>query len=403
MRKNGGEGPPSSTLRTTRGLERRRSPDVATLAIALSADRPREAGALFVVPDGGLTIGRGTGPALVEGRLSIADGRMSTSHARVAFEGDALVLTDLGSTNGSRVNGASVDRAVLRDGDVVELGYTFFVTRTTTLAMVRAAEELQLVRTYSPTFAAELARLARIARSELPVMLNGPTGTGKEVLARAIHGASGRPGPFVAVNCGALPATLIEAQLFGHTRGAFTGAVRDSRGFVRAAEHGTLLLDEVGELPAESQAALLRVLEEGEVVPVGSTTPEPVDVRIVSATHQRLDNPREFHILEGSFICPEYYKEGEQMGGTHGLIAKKSGVMLKNLNLRFSGNAEEMHKNFEERPNFHYSNSRNYNDRENRSSYNQYGGPSDGYGGSLDDDFINNVLDGDPSAIWNID
>lgn len=132
------------------------------------------------------------------------------------------------------------------------------------------------------------------------------------------------------------------------------------------------------------------------------------DVKATFISSERLHkltslDPREFHILEGSFICPEYYKEGEQMGGTHGLIAKKSGVMLKNLNLRFSGNAEEMHKNFEERPNFHYSNSRNYNDRENRSSYNQYGGPSDGYGGSLDDDFINNVLDGDPSAIWNID
>src|SRR5262249_54080196 len=108
--------------------------------------------------------------------------------------------------------------------------------------------------------------------------------SGKEVLASAVHKLSGREGPFVPVNCGALTDTLVESQLFGHTKGAFSGAVKDELGFVRASHGGTLFLDEIGDLPAASQAALLRVLEMREVTPVGSTRAVKVDLRVVSAT-----------------------------------------------------------------------------------------------------------------------
>jgi transcriptional regulator with PAS, ATPase and Fis domain len=134
-----------------------------------------------------------------------------------------------------------------------------------------------------------LRALAEVAPSTLPVLVRGETGTGKELAARAVHARSGRAGPFVAVNCGALPATLVESELFGARRGAYSGAVEERVGLVRAAEGGTLFLDEIGDLAAPSQAALLRVLEEREVLPLGAARPLRVDVRFVAATHRDLD------------------------------------------------------------------------------------------------------------------
>src|SRR5262249_44839965 len=116
-----------------------------------------------------------------------------------------------------------------------------------------------------PQLASQLEALARIAPADIPVLLLGATGTGKELVAQAVHRLSGRKGEFVPVNCGAVPDSLLESQLFGHTKGAFTGAVGDSPGFVRQADGGTLFLDEIGDLPPTAQAALLRVLQEGEV------------------------------------------------------------------------------------------------------------------------------------------
>jgi len=128
-----------------------------------------------------------------------------------------------------------------------------------------------------------------VAPTGVAVMLLGDTGTGKEVVARAVHALSRRTGAFVPVNCGALPATLIESTLFGHRKGAFSGADEDRPGLVRSADGGTLFLDEIGDLAPQSQAALLRVLQEREVTPVGGVRAIPVDIRLVAATHHELD------------------------------------------------------------------------------------------------------------------
>jgi transcriptional regulator with GAF, ATPase, and Fis domain len=142
--------------------------------------------------------------------------------------------------------------------------------------------------TLLPSDAAQLEKLERLAPTRLPVLLGGESGAGKEVVARAVHTLSQRPGPFVAVNCGGLSSTLIESELFGYRKGAFSGALEDRPGLVRTSDHGTLFLDEVGDLPSGAQATLLRVLQESEVVPVGGTRPVKVDLRVVAATHRDL-------------------------------------------------------------------------------------------------------------------
>jgi transcriptional regulator with GAF, ATPase, and Fis domain len=139
-----------------------------------------------------------------------------------------------------------------------------------------------------PHLAEDFGRLAQMARSGVSVLVYGETGTGKELVARAVHQLSGRSGPFVAVNCGALPKTLVESELFGHKKGAFSGATEDRLGLLRSAHRGTLLLDEIGDLPPSAQPALLRVLQEREVVPVGASQPVSIDVRLVAATHREL-------------------------------------------------------------------------------------------------------------------
>ena len=235
-----------------------------------------------------------------EGRslvLGIPDRFLSTVHARLRRDGDRFRAEDAGSTNGTLVNGDPAGEAPLGDCDDLELGHTLLLYRQA----VREAEgspdlDARDLRPPAPALATlvaqlevEFARLPAIARSAVPVVIGGETGTGKELVARAVHQLSGRAGQFIAVNCGAIAETLLESLLFGHRKGAFSGATESRPGLVRAADGGTLFLDEIADLPASSQAALLRVLQEREVLAVGETNPVKVDVRIVAATHQNLE------------------------------------------------------------------------------------------------------------------
>ena len=209
---------------------------------------------------------------------------VSRRHARLHREGGQLLLTDLGSRNGTFVNGRPATSARLGCGDVLRLGGCIGILTD----RPGAATEVAPGCWAGPALAAELAPAQRAAPSDLPIILEGETGTGKEVVARAVHGWSQRTGPFLAVNCAALPEALAEGELFGYRRGAFTGAERPSLGFFRSAQGGTLLLDEVSDLPLLIQAKLLRVLEQKEVQPIGESQPTAIDVRIIVATQEPL-------------------------------------------------------------------------------------------------------------------
>ncbi len=271
------------------------------LVVAVHCDRPMTAPSRHVL-DGidEVRFARGDARWQRDGRtlrLQIADPRMSSDHGRLVRTTAGWVLDDPGSKNGCIVNGHRTRSHALADGDIFELGHTVCFHRVappTTGALDTDGDRLERPLLEGGTFVAalelELARLARIAATDVPVLVYGETGTGKELVARAIHDRSARPGPFVAVNCGALPAALVEGELFGARKGAFSGAVTDRPGLVRSANGGTLFLDEIAELETGSQAAFLRVLQEREVLPLGETRPIKVDVRFCAATHQDLDD-----------------------------------------------------------------------------------------------------------------
>ena len=195
--------------------------------------------------------------------------------------------------------------SIERMGTGARLTYADPVSEATFGALVALAAAGGGPVAADPESLSVLALADRLAQTDIPVLINGPTGTGKEVLSQFIHNRSARRDkPFVAVNCAAIPETMLEALLFGHQKGAFTGASSGGEGFFRAAEGGTLLLDEIAEMPLSLQAKLLRALQEGEVVPVGATTPVKVDVRIIACANR--DLPLE--VEEGRFRADLFYR-----------------------------------------------------------------------------------------------
>lgn len=228
--------------------------------------------------------------------VGLADDRISKAHCELRREARGFVLVDSGSKNGTRVNGERCSEVVLEDGALIELGRSFLLFRkhlapanVSAITSVDAGTELPGCATLVPSLGKQWAEVRAIAPSTMPVLVRGETGTGKELAAAAVHTWSKRSGAFVPVNCGALPAALAASELFGYKKGAFSGALDDRPGLVRAADRGTLFLDEVAELMPDVQVALLRVLQEGEVLPLGSTRPVKVDVRIIAATHRDLE------------------------------------------------------------------------------------------------------------------
>ncbi len=224
------------------------------------------------------------------------------------------------------MDGEVVRSADLADESLAQVGRTFFTFRSSVPARgPRYVEAADLpgsgsgLATLSPAFEDLLLRARAVAASPVSVVLRGESGVGKEVLAHAIHAWSGRRGAFVPVNCGAIAQELVESELFGHLKGAFSGAVRDHPGLIRSSDGGTLFLDEVGDLPLPAQAALLRVLQQREVLPVGATRAHPVDLRLVAATHR--DLPR--MAAEGTF--------------RHDLLARLEAVLIVLPPLREAG------------------------------------------------------------------
>jgi transcriptional regulator with AAA-type ATPase domain len=280
-----------------------------------------------------------------ERRLVIAlpDPEMSRLHVRLVRQGDTWTLRDPGSKNGTVVGRIRTTECDLEDGDLIELGHSLLVYRDgdgptgdrgdRDLAADHAVPEV--FRTLSLQLERRAVDLRRIAPTRVPVLVVGETGTGKELVARAIHEQSGREGPFVPVNCGALPRELVESELFGYRRGAFSGARDDRTGLARKADRGTLFLDEIAELPEASQVALLRLLQEGEVRPIGSAELVRVDVRVIAATHQdlatRMDDGRFRRDLHGrlagyQMVVPPLRDRIEDIGPLVALLLGRLGA-----------------------------------------------------------------------------
>jgi DNA-binding NtrC family response regulator len=216
---------------------------------------------------------------------------VSRHHAEFRADGPLWLVCDAGSTNGTFLRRHRVAQGLLTPGAVIRMGEAVGVVVSGPAARLAPAFGRLADGLYGgAAFGERLADAKRVASSNLCVVLQGETGSGKEQVAMALHTWSGRSGPLIAVNCAALPEGLVESELFGYRRGAFTGAEQNHRGYLRSAHGGTLFLDEVTELAPSSQAKLLRALETREVVPLGETRPVPIDVRVISATQQPLES-----------------------------------------------------------------------------------------------------------------
>lgn len=256
-------------------------PPLAQEGALTTIGRAMEVGPPRIVPGQGL-----------DKTVLVGDSFISREHAKFYRRKGADYLVDMGSRHGTYVNGERVvGERLLSDRDWIEMGRTLFVYRYLQPSVAgRSVMQQGGIRfgptvTFCPEMMGIVHHLRKVAESSAPVMVLGETGTGKEVAAQFLHDKSRRKGAFVAIDCGALAPSLMESALFGHKRGAYTGATEARKGLFRAAEGGTVFLDEIGNLSAGAQAVLLRVLEEKAVRPVGADAVEPVDVRWVSATN----------------------------------------------------------------------------------------------------------------------
>ena len=224
--------------------------------------------------------------------VRLGDPAVSREHVRVSLLPNGVRIRDDGSKNGTWLGGVRVREVLLSSDASIVVGGT-------TIAITVEADNLELQLSPNDRFGDAIgssvvmrnlfAILEKVAPTELTVLLEGESGTGKDVLSRAIHAKSARASePMVVLDCGAIPETLIESELFGHERGAFTGADKARKGVFEEANGGTLFLDEIGELPLEMQPKLLRALEAREVRPIGARASKPIDVRVVAATSRRL-------------------------------------------------------------------------------------------------------------------
>ena len=250
-------------------------------------------------------------------RLQMPDAAVSSEHAELRKENRGWVARDAGSRNGTFVDSRRVEEQLLQDEAALQIGGTFFRFHATyALSEPNLLDSSDLpvgptgLRTFSPAMNDVLRRLEVVAPRPVPVLLQGESGTGKELLARALHRLSGRTGEFVAVNCGGIAPNLVEGELFGYRKGAFSGAERDHPGLLLASSGGTLFLDEIGDLPLQAQAALLRVLQESEVLQVGAVRPQRLDLHVVAATHRDL----------GALVREKQFR--------HDLLARLDGISL---------------------------------------------------------------------------
>ncbi len=246
-------------------------------------------------PDAGRTV-KVTSPSFVIGSgpsadLRLSDASVSREHLRLTLAANGVKLHDQ-SKNGTRLGGLRVIEAVVTQDVALTLGQTTLsiaIDAEAVILPMSSRESFGEALGVSPLMRHLFAVLEQAAASDITVLLEGESGVGKDVLARAIHAASARKeGPFVVVDCGAIPPSLIESELFGHDKGAFTGATESRRGVLEEASGGTLFLDEIGELPLELQPKLLRALKAKELRPVGARSSKRIDVRVVAATNKKL-------------------------------------------------------------------------------------------------------------------
>ena len=322
-----------TTTETADGLILTEQASLCLLAIAGDLSHP-----VIRLKVGELTLGRHPSS---EPSLAFNDSKMSRNHARLTrLSIGVYTLTDCGSKNGTWHNGEPANEQLIHRQDVIRCGNTVFIVAPEHPR--RQPKGTPLIG-FSAAMHDARTLIERLAPTDLCVLILGETGTGKEVTARMIHERSGRTGEFVPVNCASIPAQLVERELFGHVRGAYTGADRGGQGFIDEAEGGTLFLDEIGELPLDVQAKLLRFLDDKVVRSIGSTKTRQTDVRVLAATNRDL---REM-IVQQTFRDDLYARLEEATIALPALRERKEdlpllvdGIARRELGMAFEPNAD---------------------------------------------------------------